>query len=234
MTLRWKMLVPVGALFAVSVCMVVATVVVSSKQQDDGLVINLAGRQRMLTQKMAKESLLLRNSNASRQQTAPIRAKLDATMAVFAATLHALANSGNAPITLDPAGPQRAVPPPSAEVGAQLAKVEALWGRYHPMVATMAAGDSADPAAFLQSSEAILGAMNTAVGMMQQESENHVVWLLSIQWSLLGIGFLMVIAISIILQRTVIKPIKALATCASHLSRGDLHAAMTEGPPRQP
>ena len=67
-------------------------------QADDGKVINLAGRQRMLTQKMTKEALKLVNSPAENRQAAAEQVSLTAD--IFAVTLEALRNGGRAPKTL--------------------------------------------------------------------------------------------------------------------------------------
>ena len=58
MSLRIKVLAPTVALVLLVAALFAATWLVSSGQRHDGLVVNIAGRQRMLSQKMAKEALL--------------------------------------------------------------------------------------------------------------------------------------------------------------------------------
>ncbi|MGE9295111.1 MAG: type IV pili methyl-accepting chemotaxis transducer N-terminal domain-containing protein [Puniceicoccales bacterium] len=57
MTIKTRIIVSVFVLFLVSAAMLAATWIVTDSQKGDGLVINLAGRQRMLSQKIAKEAL---------------------------------------------------------------------------------------------------------------------------------------------------------------------------------
>ena len=89
MSLTVKVLSPTLALIALVAAMFAATWTVSRNQRLDGLVINIAGRQRMLSQKMAKEALAV----ADGTDTA-LAAKRDATMAVFAQSLDALRQGG--------------------------------------------------------------------------------------------------------------------------------------------
>lgn len=58
LSLKLKILLPVAALFALVTLMFGATLFVSQGQRKDGMVINLAGREWMLSLKMSKEALL--------------------------------------------------------------------------------------------------------------------------------------------------------------------------------
>ena len=117
------------------------------------VVINLAGRQRMLTQKMAKEYLL------AAYGIAPVRnrAEMRRTMALFERTLKGLLDGDpeqELPGTKDPA------------IRAQLQKVMALWARYRPMLETPPG--KADLKALEAMSESILAEMNRAVKMYEE------------------------------------------------------------------
>ena len=74
----------------------------TSQQKDDGLVINLAGRQRMLTQRMTKEILILvdRTETTGQADEALVNG-IRSTMKIFDMTLKSLKDSGPAPLTLD-------------------------------------------------------------------------------------------------------------------------------------
>ena len=66
----------------------------SSKQRDDGLRINLAGRQRMLSQKIFKEILLFNTGEI------PVE-ELEKTISIFTKTQDALIYGGDAPVDLE-------------------------------------------------------------------------------------------------------------------------------------
>lgn len=63
---------------------------VLGQQSSDGVVINLAGRQRMLSQKMAKESLLLHGSTPGSPAAQRWNKELGGTMALFGKSIGAL------------------------------------------------------------------------------------------------------------------------------------------------
>jgi hypothetical protein len=127
----------------------------SGSMLDKGLAttINLAGKQRMLTQKMTKELLLI----ACGIDADANRIALGKTVAVFDKTLTGLIN-GESELGL-PATSDKAIV-------AQLEKVRALWREYRPVV------ESADTsnAALLSAANMnmpLLKEMNTAVKMFE-------------------------------------------------------------------
>lgn len=66
----------------------------SSIQRDDGLRINLAGRQRMLSQKIFKEILLFNNGEIPLEE-------IERTVRIFTETQNALIYGGDAPVDLE-------------------------------------------------------------------------------------------------------------------------------------
>jgi hypothetical protein len=81
------------------------------------VAVNLAGRQRMLTQKMSKEFFLV----AYGYEKEAAKKSLSGTVATFDSTLSGLID-GNASVGLSPA--------PTAEIKAQLEKVKSLWTEF--------------------------------------------------------------------------------------------------------
>jgi len=225
MSLRIKVLWPALALIALVAAMFVATWIVARDQAHDGQVINIAGRQRMLSQKMAKEALLAASLAASGKPDPALAAKRNATMAVFAKSLEALRLGGAAPLTLDPAGPAAALPTPSATVGEQLARVGQLWRAYEPLVKAAAGGTGdSDDAKLLAASEAILGAMNKAVSMLQVESEGRVDTLLWIQGIFLFLALVLGGVALWALGRTVLGPIERCIAFSEAVASGNYRA----------
>jgi hypothetical protein len=93
--------------------------------------MELAGQQRLLTQKMSREFLLI----AYGHEVEKNRSGLRESIAQFDRTLDGLI-SGNTELLL--------VPAPSAEIKAQLRKVARIWDAFLPMLATAAKGGEID------------------------------------------------------------------------------------------
>ena len=84
-------------------------------------VVNLSGRQRMLSQKMTKEFLLVA-VHVSEDEN---KANLDKTVALFDRTLKGLLDGDSA---------QRLPGTPEEDIRAQLALVQARWDDYRPLL----------------------------------------------------------------------------------------------------
>lgn len=204
------------SLFAKAICLVGipllvlfglfgATRWVASQQKDDGLLINLAGRQRMLTQKMTKEALILTRLRGLEDKAAleAAEAGLKTTVQIFDETLAALADGGSAPtqLNVDPDAPRRHCPASSGEVREKLTTVEGLWVPFKAHLATVLAPESpraADAAlTYVQANNVpLLAAMNAAVVSMQHRAEASVQNLLRVQ--LIGVTLAMLSAICVV------------------------------------
>jgi hypothetical protein len=120
-------------------------------------VINLSGRQRMLTQKMTKEALLVHLSVDADQNLLNLRE----TTSLFDRTLRGL-KDGDADLELP--GAQ------NAEIRAQLDKVETVWAKVAPLFDDELSGQdlTADQLATLATENVtLLTEMNRGVGMFE-------------------------------------------------------------------
>jgi len=128
-------------------------------KQESAVVINLAGKQRMLTQKMSKESLLIAKGIESGANVE----NLKKTTALFDKTLNGLIN-GDAELGLPKTE--------NAEILAQLDKVSALWANFKKSIDAASGGDTG--AAVLDSiakeNVPLLKNMNAAVQMYAKAS----------------------------------------------------------------
>ena len=106
--------------FIVAIFLVGIVLYMQVKQEHDSLVINLAGRQRMLSQKMTKEILLFSEGHMSSENVVN-------TINVFDATLNSLYHGGRAPLDLAQTKFAELPRPVSKEVVDQLQKVESTW-----------------------------------------------------------------------------------------------------------
>jgi len=126
-----------------------------------GVVLNLSGRQRMLTQKMSKEALLVAagvNADGNRQN-------LTKTMALFETTLSGL-RDGDSTVNLPPTSNKRIVK--------QLDKVKGLYDELYPVFSAVAGGaapSSEDIAVIAEKNLPLLKNMNKAVKMYERESQ---------------------------------------------------------------
>ena len=93
MKVSTKLYVALFMQFIVTISLVSILIYMQAKQKHDSLVINLAGRQRMLSQKMTKEILLFSEGQLSSE-------KVTNTINVFHATLNSLNHGGKAPLDL--------------------------------------------------------------------------------------------------------------------------------------
>jgi hypothetical protein len=128
-----------------------ATSSVAQTKQQSGIIINLAGKQRMLTQKMSKEALFI----AKGISVDANKASLAKTVALFDKTLKGLV-AGDASLNLPKTE--------NAEILAQLQKVTDLWT---PFKASIEKGDLA---AIAKENIPLLKNMNKAVGMYAKAS----------------------------------------------------------------
>lgn len=129
--------------------------------QADAMLIDIAGRQRMLAQRMSKNVCLI----AAGINVDVATAELQATSEVFDASLTALrlgmTNAGIAP-------------PPNDAIAAILDGVLATWTEVKPVVALALDGqplDSEQLSIMFHSSNSLTGQMNTAVGLYSEASK---------------------------------------------------------------
>ncbi len=123
-----RFLVPftVGLMFFATVLVIAGSLFLLSKQEYDATVINVAGRQRMLTQKMSKEALAYQVYKDEKALTA-----LAATAHLFDKSLKALAH-GDPSMGL-------AEPPTSPEISRELNKLVSMWEPFYEQIQTLAA-----------------------------------------------------------------------------------------------
>ena len=199
---------------------------VTGKQKNDGLVINLAGRQRMLSQKMTKEILLFQMEKV---QTGQINSELAEgvrnTMKVFDKTLAALKDSGNAPMSLDLKNMEyRNCPKAREPAYGQLEKVNKIWKDFTEHIEAVLNNkvtSDEELAWIVKNNLLLLKEMNKAVGMMQKQSEGRVSSLLTTQFAGIIVGAcLMVFAIMVLLS--VIKRLDKIKDFSTKLGSGDV------------
>ena len=134
-------------------------------QQHSAVRINLAGRQRMLSQKLVKEVLIFRLQGQD-------RASIDMTISVFDATLHALLDGGHAPADLEGTHHWSIPPIPAGLTRAALDDVHRLWEPFKERVALFeTTGREADLREIIASSPRLLSRIEDSVVALQRRAE---------------------------------------------------------------
>ncbi len=226
MKIKYKLFVSLASLSFIIFYMFMATVFVTNLQKDDLLVINLAGRQRMLTQKMTKEIIYFQVSRNENNSGDPVLATtVRNTMKVFDQTLYALKNSGKAPLSLDLKTTKfRECPEAEEPVLSQMVIIERLWVDFFKNMKSLLKDntDSAQKMKLIKNNNIpLLKAMNKGVVMMQAQSEEKV----KILKIALGFGIIIGIIIMIlafISVSRVLKRIERIRDSAQVFSSGDL------------
>ncbi len=198
--------------------MVAYTTITLFQQKNDGLVINIAGRQRMLTQKFSKEFFLTLPQGKERSEL------MEKTGRLFDVSLKALSTGGSTykdagmskPVTLSGTSNQK--------IKDQLARVSSLWQNLQKSI------DSIDVKNYTQEelvtintlSVKTLASMNTAVEMFAEEADGKIqtlqimlliLWLFSIIFSLL---------VASVIVSSVTTPIDSLVRLSKRLAGKNL------------
>jgi len=191
-------------------------------QQKDALIINLAGRQRMLSQQMSKEVWL----GVVRGQDSRYLDKMHVTAHQFEEGLRGLLDGGE--VTY--AGTSVSVPPATdPPFRAALEEVQAAWEPLHQAAHAVLENEPTSPA-FTQGQadmerlpSVILEKMDTAVRLYQAAAEARVARLHLIQ-ALFFISALVLLAGgSLVVQRLIISPLQHLTAAAEQIGHGDLN-----------
>ena len=220
MSIRAQILCSLGVLFLLSCGMSVATWTVTSVQKTDGLVVNLAGRQRMQIQRIAKDALAYAHL-AKGAASAPLAEDVRRRLAAFETVQTLLARGGDSNI----AGKTLRIPPPSRETAGLLEEAARLARPFGTEVeAVLAKGDGATADRLVAASEAVVAAQEKAVSRLQEESEAAVGVLMAIQAGGMALGVVVFVAVLFLLGRTLRQPLFRLRAYAEAVAGGDLKA----------
>lgn len=194
-------------------------------QKRDGLVINLAGRQRMLVQWMARLALEMGNGGGQEQAD-----DLRAAMRTFEGTLTALQHGGNAPYSEESSVEVPAAR--SAEIQAQLHLVQEAWEALRDPLEKVAAGqisgaELAEAVTETQRlSQAVVARADEAVRLYEQESAEDMEQLRLIQAAFFASALLLLAAGAWLTRQSVLAPLKAIQAGAQRVGAGDLETPL--------
>lgn len=201
---------------------VIATVIGLQTAAQDALVINLAGRQRMLLQAMTRHALGAEKHPAE----ATHRYALAEAADTFDTTLKALADGGPTRYTLE----QEVSLPPARDpaVRARLARVRERWAGFRAEIETVLTAPQADPAfpravtAIEQQSLPLVATMDQAVQAFEQMATARVRRVLWLQLLFL-VGAVVLVALGYgFTSRTIVEPLRRLQQVAHGIGGGRL------------
>ena len=170
MKIKTKFIV-VGIIALILILISGETIRVSQVQKDEAYLINLAGRQRMLSQKMTKEFL-----QYQKQPSEVNAAALMKTVKVFDQTLAAFIGGGSTSLELDPDSSRRQqiVAISNPEQVAQLRKIKKLWTEFSGAINDFIDNPNEAAADFVaKNNMALLKESNIAVSIFQRHASEQ-------------------------------------------------------------
>ena len=224
-----RLQVQLTILFAAFVLLVLVSVGVTywglQTQQQDALVINLAGRQRMLIQQMTRLSFQLQGGD----ETAS--AVLQESEQIFSQTLSALQNGGTAPYLTDSVVNLPATS--DSQIQTALRDVESSWEQYRfTLETTTASSNSASLQLTLeQQSDDLVQKADAVVRLYEATSTAKVNRLRVIQILFLVFAIMLLAVGAWMTRRSLLKPLQDLGLAAKRLGENQLDAPIqVEGP----
>ena len=219
MSIRVKILSTVMILLGLLIANIVCVIIVNNLQKNDSLLINLGGRQRMLSQRMSKDLGLLQIYGPLRQAD-----NYDSTMEeiknavdLYNRTIEAFRNGGH---TISPTGQAvkiKAILPQEA-----LAPNYALWKEFKKNIeAAFIENDTEGISFVFSNNNKLLTLSNDVVTALQAEADRKTSLLLTLQVVFIAIGVAGFILSAVILQSSVVRPVITLADHGSLLQQGD-------------
>jgi methyl-accepting chemotaxis protein len=219
-----------GVLLAVLLLVISATLWVVNGQKTDGLVINLSGRQRMLSERFAKEVVCEAAFGPAKsgEGTAAPEKKSESTRRLFETTLTALAEGGTTYSDLAMAEPVIVPGTQDAEIRGKLAEVQELWTQTQQAVTALRSEQPGSPAfsarvnEILSLNDRCLTLLNASVKMFQIRSDAKVSRLRWIQYASGALALVVFGLISLYIRRGVVRPLTAALQVAQAVAAGDL------------
>ncbi|OEU71755.1 MAG: hypothetical protein BA864_02220 [Desulfuromonadales bacterium C00003093] len=205
----------IAVITLVTIALVFSSVIVLNGQKNDSTVVNIAGRQRMLSQKMSKEAFTIQTGLAVPEN----RSSLQKTSVLFDSSLKALI-VGNKQLNLPPTTDDKIL--------SQMRQVENLWNKFSPHIKTFINAGSSDAAQnsaadyILKNNGALLKEMNKAVGMYEQSSRDKVAKLKGLLYAGGLISLIVTLLCRLMINRKVVKPVREVVEMVQGLEQGNL------------
>jgi len=239
LSLSMKIGLIIGINLVLLIAIVVQNLVATKSARTDGLVINIAGRQRMLTQKMTKATIDVALSQFAASEDLKKAAREHSTLSEaktairwFDESLNALINGGPVP-TFDPKTKREiktAPLPPcrNPKIRKQLLKVQALWKAFRPKLErvmnskTVSGEIIQDYNWIFANNLKLLSAMNKAVFMFARDSKRRVLLTQIFLIVSFAVGVVIFVVTLFLLKKMVLVPVLEVVDFTKKLENGDL------------
>ncbi|MGE4318602.1 MAG: ATP-binding protein [Deferribacterales bacterium] len=174
MSIKYKVLIPVITMSVLIAFIFLGTFYVADKQKSDGLVVNLAGRQRMLSQRLAKDLLLINLHQKDNEKLLTYKSEAYNTIRLFETTHNALRGGGPAPVDMFFTA-ESSLPVPDEKIIAHLDTVQKIWTEYkYAALNIMSNPNDTKAINFIQNhSNELLSSLDTAVILLQDASDKR-------------------------------------------------------------
>jgi len=238
MSLSWKISILISCNLLLLVSIFLQTYMVSLEQNTDALIINMAGRQRMLTQKMSKDLLeyVLRwtavfGVDISEKDDVAVELVKDSTAAtvkMFDTTLSALVDGGRIPLSVDSLS--KPIPPAgSPELLSQLNEVRILWKPFKKTLNGILLSEDVNSPKTLAGISYITGnnvkllkEMNKAVKLFEKNAAKRADKVRNVQvFSIISGAILFFLSI-FFTKKLISAPLERITKAAQDISTGDI------------
>lgn len=219
-SLRNKLLV-LPLLLAITMISEVSLVIISLQQNhDDAVIINIAGRQRMLTKKFSAEELY---RGDTRYQNLPAILNADKTAKLYETSLDALINGGS---TYSDLAMKQTIEIPKANYQpfiTQLHEVKRLWQSQYKAALEQEHNHSENAVnEFLILNQQAMAAMNKAVVIYAKHAESKLSNLINNSIILAVVMGILSVLLAWIIIRDTTRPVNNLVQISRRISTGDL------------
>ncbi|RKX84127.1 MAG: methyl-accepting chemotaxis protein [Spirochaetes bacterium] len=194
---------------------------VTGLQADDGILINTAGRQRMLSQRMSKEVLLkARDGDVIKSE------QIASTVKLFDLTLFALKDGGDLPVDMGMTVFRKIPEMKNKGINDQLGIVVDLWKPFKSNMDKLVSGieGAGELKYIIDNNVKLLVEMNKAVVLMQIASEGRVNLLKNIMIIIIVLSFIVTFFILIFIVRNISRPLKEAVDYTKKIASRDLTA----------
>lgn len=211
-SLQTKLIVSLALFLIIGVINFGIIYFVVAQQKANSRAINVAGRQRMLSQKMTKEVFMMHNTSDKTAQK-DLVATIDQTVELFDTSLNGLLD-GDPSLNLQPVTDK--------ETRSKLLEGQKLWQEFAKNIRAAAVSETTSPeratalAAIQAKNLPLLKVMNEAVTLYEKKSDLNSI--LAIQGVLLAILMIATAAVLLLIRRQVITPLSAFASTLAESS----------------
>ncbi|CAM3188781.1 methyl-accepting chemotaxis protein [Vibrio neptunius] len=217
-------LVAIFVVFVVTIVLIATDIIVTlEKNKQDGTVINVAGRQRMLTKKFASEVML---SIYEGHKSSHPQLNYDNTIKLYETSLRALKGGGQTFSDLTMKNPINLVESTAQDFKNRLSNVEQLWNTQKAMAFSLLqqTGKPTEEQVdqFMLANHKTLGAMHQAVLSYNRYADSNAQGLKQDILVIAGVGILAVIVLSYFIGHSLTQPIHQLVAVSRDTRKGDL------------